>query len=334
VEKEAEWKLFPSYATADRFDSLRFLGFVLIHLAVIAAPLVFSWAGLIACAAMTIAIGQFGVIGGYHRMLTHGGFTALPPLRYALALLGTLGLQRGPISWAAIHRYHHVVSDRDADPHSPRVSILWAHLLWPFFEHPDFEKYNLTGRPASDLEHDSGLRFLERFHYPIAFAFAGSVFGAGCAVGGAALGLSLVIWGYFIPVVYTWQMMLLGASVNHVWGYRNYATPDDSRNTWWIALLSFGDGWHNNHHAHPRSAAHGHRWFELDVTYWIILAMERLGLAQDVVRRPKAQEERRRAPCRLNAEPRADGKNPADRVRNRAYGDRKRAQGQGADRGR
>lgn len=276
----------PAYATAVRFDSFRFLAFSLIHAGAAAAPLAFSWAGVILCLVMTIAIGQFGVIMGYHRMLTHRGFTAPAAARYTLAILGSLGLQRGPISWAAIHRYHHLFSDRDADPHSPRVSVLWAHLLWPFFEHQGFQAYNAAKRLASDLESDRGLRFLEQHHYFIACMFAGAVFGAGVVLGGIPLGLSLLVWGYFIPVVYAWQMMLLGASANHVCGYRNYATTDNSRNTWWIALLSFGDGWHNNHHAHPRSAAHGHRWFELDVTYWIILAMERLGLAHRVVRPP------------------------------------------------
>ena len=278
------WLRLPTYATADRFDYFRFLGFVLIHIGVVASPLVFSWTGFIACMVMTVAVGQLGVIGGYHRMLAHGGFVTSKPLRYALTLLGTLGLQKGPISWVAIHRYHHLVSDHEADPHSPRMSILWAHLAWPFFEHPEFDRYNATRHLAADLENDPGLRFIERSHYLIALTFAGAVFGAGCVLGGVTLGLSLLIWGYFIPVVYAWQMMLLGASANHVFGYRNYATPDNSRNTWWIALLSFGDGWHNNHHAYPRSAAHGHRWFEIDVTYWTILAMERLGLVHDVVR--------------------------------------------------
>lgn len=280
------WVRLPVSATTDRFDSFRFLAFVLIHICAAAGPFVFSQTGLIACFVMTVAIGQLGVIGGYHRMLTHGGFVPSTPLRYVLAFLGTLGLQRGPISWAAIHRFHHLVSDRDVDPHSPRVSVLWAHLLWPFFEHQEFERYNATRRLTSDLEKDSGLRFLERFHYSIGFAFAGAMFGAGVVLGGLALGLSLLVWGYFIPVVYAWQMMLLGASANHVCGYRNYATPDNSRNTWWIAFFSFGDGWHNNHHAYPRSAAHGHRWFEVDVTYWTILAMERFGLVHGVVRPP------------------------------------------------
>lgn len=280
------WLRIPADATAHRFNRIRFSGFVLIHVGAALSPLVFTWTGLVACVVMTAAIGQLGVIMGYHRMLTHGGFGATPPLRYLLAFLGTLGLQRGPVSWAAIHRYHHLFSDRDADPHTPYVSVLWAHLAWPFFEHPDFDRYNATHRLASDLEKDSGLRLIERWHHQIALTFSGMAFWLGWLLGDVPLGLSLLVWGYFIPVVYAWQMMLLGASVNHVCGYRNYATPDNSRNTWWIALLSFGDGWHNNHHAYPRSAAHGHRWFELDLTYWTILAFERLGLVHDVMQPP------------------------------------------------
>jgi fatty-acid desaturase len=277
---------FADYATWSRFNSAEFSVFALVHLAAFAAPLAFSWPGLAACITMTIAVGQWGVITGYHRMLTHRSFVARKPLRCALAFLGVLSLQKGPIGWAAIHRFHHLVSDQETDPHSPRVSPMWAHWLWPFFRHPAYDAYRASHRLASDLEQDPCLRFLERFHSLVALSFALVIVTAGFACGGPPLALSLLVWGYIIPVVYTWQMMLLGASANHMWGYCNYATQDDSRNTWWIALLSFGDGWHNNHHAHPCSAAHGHRWFEFDPTYRTILLLERLGLAREVMRPP------------------------------------------------
>lgn len=123
----------PPYVTWTRFNRAEFSVFALIHLAALAAPLAFSWQGVGVCLAMTVAIGQWGVIMGYHRMLTHRGFVARTPLRYLLAFLGALSLQAGPIGWAALHRFHHLVSDRDGAPHSPRISLLWAHWLWPFF---------------------------------------------------------------------------------------------------------------------------------------------------------------------------------------------------------
>lgn len=130
------------------------------------------------------------------------------------------------------------------------------------------------------------LRVPDRFHIHLAILFATGLLAARALAGSTALAISLLLWGYCIPVACTWQMMLLGASVNHASGYRNSDTPDHSRNTWWIALLSFGDGWHNNHHAHPRSATHGHRWFELDPTYRMIVLLERLRLAHSVAKPP------------------------------------------------
>jgi stearoyl-CoA desaturase (delta-9 desaturase) len=276
----------PAYATWSRFNAPECLLFVVIHLMALSAPLVFSWTGAAACLVMTMALGQVGVIMGYHRMLAHGSFAAKAALRYALVVLGVLSLQEGPISWAAIHRYHHLVSDRQADPHSPQISLIWAHWLWPFFRHPAFETYRAAHRLTPDLERDAGLQWLERRRRLIVVVFIAVVAAAGFASGGPSCAASLLVWGYAIPVVYAWQMMLLGASVNHTWGYRNYTTADNSRNTWWIALLSFGDGWHNNHHAYPRSAAHGHRWFEYDLTYRMILCLNSFRLTFNVARPP------------------------------------------------
>jgi stearoyl-CoA desaturase (delta-9 desaturase) len=258
------------------------------HLAALLAPWTFTWAGLLTAAVLVLVTSQFGVSLGYHRLLCHKSFDTAPWLRSLLALLGVLACQRGPLSWCAIHRLHHRHSDSDRDPQMSHAGLLRAHLLWAVADRPfgPATEQDVRGVTA-DLHRDPVLRNLERYFLAVNAFFALGLFLLGWVCGGAALAMSLVVWGFFLRVVYVWHVTFLVNSVSHRWGYRNYPSPDNSRNCWWVALLSFGEGWHNNHHHRPRCAAHGHRWFEIDTTYSVIRLLEWLGLARKVVHPPQ-----------------------------------------------
>jgi fatty-acid desaturase len=262
----------------------------LIHAGVVLAPFTFTWSGLITCVILVFVTGALGITACYHRLLTHRSFKTPKWVEYVLTCFGCLALQGGPISWVATHRLHHKESDEEPDPHTPLVSFLWSHIGWLLFTDPQLDRYDKLRRFAKDLDKDRVIRFFQKTFVPIYLAFAALLFLVGTLIGGWYLGLSLLVWGTFVRTVWVWHATWLVNSATHLWGYRNYITKDNSRNTWWVALITFGEGWHNNHHADQRSAAHGHRWFEFDLTYWIIRGMELVGLASDVV--PPRRKER------------------------------------------
>ncbi len=243
------------------------LGWSVIQAGVVLAPFTFTWSGLAVAAALYVAAG-LGVTMGYHRLLTHRSFQTPRWVEYLLAVLGSLANQGGPVQWVAVHRIHHRHSDSDGDPHTPRHGLWWAHLLWwmPYRSAVDdparYERY------VPDLARDPFHRALQRYHVLAPVLLAGALFAVGQLCGG--VGLSWVVWGLFVRTTVLYHATWLVNSATHCWGYRTYKTPDDSTNLWWVALLALGEGWHNNHHAFPRSARHGLRWWEVDVTYWAI----------------------------------------------------------------
>ena len=168
-----------------------------------------------------------------------------------------MAFQIGPISWVGNHRYHHKEADQLLDPHTPLAGFAWAHFLWTFYGHPELPDLERRTRHARDLAQDPFHRALERHFLFLNLLLFAALFAGGCLVGGPGLGASLLVWGGFLRVVAIWHATFLVNSVNHLWGYRNYETADNSRNNVWIALLVCGEGWHNNHHAEPRSAATG-----------------------------------------------------------------------------
>lgn len=289
------------------------LAVVAIHVAaLIGGILFFSWAGVLTALVLAVVTICLGISAGYHRLLVHRSYATFRPLRYFFSLCGTLALQGGPLSWSATHRQHHQHAEDDDDPHSPhapRPSFWWGHLLWFFYTRPAVDDpRGQWQRYAPDLSKEPVLRFLERFFVPLNVACAGLLFGVGYLLGGWFLGASLVAWGFFVRVVLAWHATWLVNSAGHLWGYRNYDTPDQSRNTWWVAVLTSGEGWHNNHHADPRSAAHGHRWWEIDPTFALLRLLETVGLVWDVVRprgrklAPAATGDRSREPRPLTPE--------------------------------
>ena len=257
-----------------------------VHLAALAAPFYFTWSGLAICLALYWVTGGLGVCLGYHRLLTHGSFQTSAPMRFFFALLGGISGEGSALIWVANHRKHHAFSDQEGDPHSPRHGGMWAHMLWIFPRHSGPELAAHTKRWAPDLARDRGVYFLHvtflLWHILIGVALLAS----GWYFYGRDVGISWLIWGLAVRMVIVFHITWLVNSASHMWGYRNYETTDDSRNLWWVGLLAFGEGWHNNHHAYQRMAAHGHKWWEFDPTYWAIVALERLGLAWDVVHTP------------------------------------------------
>lgn len=271
---------FPPSLFNRKFDWINFLGIISLHALAVGAFFVqFSWWAFGLTMFLWWLTGGLGICLCYHRLLTHRSFKTSKPVEYFLTILGTLNWQGPPIKWVGGHRLHHKHSDTDEDPHSPHHGFTWSHILWCFTEDPQ-------GRPArdaaKDLARDKGLAFIDRWHAVPQLILAGLLY----AVGELTLnqGLSFVVWGIGVRSVIVYHVTWFVNSASHTWGYRRFDTEDDSKNNWWVALLSFGEGWHNNHHGEQRSAAHGMKWYELDPTWWTIWAMEKVGLAKEVVR--------------------------------------------------
>jgi len=262
---------------------------LLVHGLAILAPFFFSWQGLVLCFALCVITGGGGVCMGYHRLLTHGSFKTFRVIRWGLAFLGGLSGEGSALTWVANHRKHHVHSDQEGDPHSPRHGKLWSHMLWFM---PNFGRRwhrEILEKYAPDILKDKMMVFIHHLFLPSHFAsalvlFCLGYFGTGIGMGGAWYGGSLVFWGLGARMVYVLHVTWFVNSATHIWGYRRYETSDDSRNNWWVGILAFGEGWHNNHHAYQRVARQGHRWWEFDPTYYAIWLMEKVGLAWDVVR--------------------------------------------------
>jgi stearoyl-CoA desaturase (Delta-9 desaturase) len=252
--------------------------------------------------AVMYMLSAIGVTVGYHRLLTHRAFQTRTWMRYTLAVLGSLSLQGGVIDWVADHRKHHTFTDEEGDPHSPHagagaglrgmVSGLWhAHVGWLFETHGQAS----SKRFAPDLVKDPGMRRINRGFPLLALASLLVPFVAGFALSGGSLvagGLSALLWAGLVRIFLVHHITWSINSICHFFGRRRFDTDDESTNVFWLALPSLGEAWHHNHHAFPRSAFHGLRWYELDPSGWLILGMERVGLAWDVV---KVSPERARA---------------------------------------
>ena len=250
-----------------------------IQVGIVLAPFTFSWSGLAIAGALYLLAG-FGVTLGYHRLLTHRSFKTSKAVEYLLTLLGALAAQGGPLQWVAVHRLHHRHSDTDEDPHSPRHGFWWAHLLWWMPYAPAMDDQTRYRRYVPDLDRQVFHRFLQRWHILPSLLLAGLLFVLGEVWGG--LGLSWLVWGIFVRTTVQYHATWLVNSATHLWGGRSHATKDHSTNLWWVALLTLGEGWHNNHHAFPRSARHGLRWWQLDVTYLLIRFLGLVGLAKHI----------------------------------------------------
>ena len=280
------WQILWPYAVA----------LVAIHLLALLAfvPWLFSWTGVILALCGLYVFGTLGINLCYHRLLTHGSFSCPKWLEHCFAILGVCCLQDTPGRWVAIHRFHHQHSDEQPDPHSPLVNFIWGHFGWLLVKNDELHKITMYERYARDILRDPFyLRLEKRLLWVWVYVASAVVFfltglGIGWLVtgeymGGVQFGLSLLVWGVLVRTVLVWHITWSVNSITHLWGYRNYESGENSRNNWFVALVSNGEGWHNNHHADQRSAAHGHRWWEFDVTYITIRMLRFFGLARDVV---------------------------------------------------
>ena len=258
------------------WPALIWIGFL--HLGALLAfvPAFFTWQALLLCVVLHWLTGGIGITMTYHRLLTHRSFEARPKwLEYFLTAIGASASEGGAIGWVADHRKHHAHSDEDDDIHTPARGFGWAHMFW--WMTPDItaihtEEYYKKWAP--DLLKDPVHRWMDK--YFIIFPIAGAV--ALYAIGG----MPFLVWAFFVRSVAVLHATWLVNSATHVWGYRSHETRDNSTNLWWVAVITYGEGWHNNHHAFQTSARHGMRWWEVDTTYWAIRVLGFLGLATKI----------------------------------------------------
>jgi stearoyl-CoA desaturase (delta-9 desaturase) len=247
---------------------------------------------------------MFGITAGYHRLLAHRSFKTSRQFQFVLALFGVLAGQNGPLWWISHHRYHHRHSDREKDLHSPTHGFFWSHMGWLFSPGCVQARSNLVPDLAAMWE----LVLLERASWLVNLACGVLLYFAGDAwhaadPGGQINGLQLVFWGAIASKVYVYHAVWSTNSICHCFGQRRYSTRDNSRNNVVVALLTFGDGWHHNHHYFPNSARHGFCWWELDINFVVLSLLSRLGIVWDL-RLPTADRltERTHYSCRRGVE--------------------------------
>ena len=255
---------------------------VIFHLGTVVAFFFFSWTNLIVAAVLYFFAINCGIGMGYHRLLVHRGYRVPKAVEYFLAVCGTLALEGGQIAWVATHRIHHQHSDHEGDPHTPQEGKWWAHMGWIISGRALNAQTVTLARYAPDLARDPFHVWLSKYHWvPLTLLGAGLLL-AGTVVGGIQTGIGLFLWGIFLRVTFGLHATWLVNSATHLYGRRRFATRDESRNNWWVALLTGGEGWHNNHHANPVSARHGLAWYEFDPNYYGIWILQKLGLAKHV----------------------------------------------------
>lgn len=259
------------------------IGIGSVHAIALLCPFFWNTSAIVLGGVLAILTGWLGVTLCYHRLLTHRSFKTPKWFEYVLTLCACLAWQGGPISWTGNHRLHHKHSDQDEDPHTPNHGFSWSHINWLFFEAPEGQDPRSV---TQDLQRDRGIMLLDRFFFVPQILLAGILAGVGWWVGGAYTAIAWVAWGIGLRTVVVFHTTWFVNSACHTWGYQSHKTGDRSTNLWWVALLSGGEGWHNNHHADQRAANHGRRWWELDPTYWTIKLLERIGLAWDVKKAP------------------------------------------------
>ncbi len=258
----------------ERLNWITTLVLVILHIGAIAALFMFSWSALAVALVLYWVATGFGISLGYHRLHTHRSYKVPKWLEYFFAICGTLTLEGGPIFWVAVHRIHHQKSDKAGDPHSPRDGAWWAHVGWILLGETKHNNTRMMSKYAPDLAKDRFYVWLNNYHWLPIVVLAAALWAVG--------GLPMMLWGVCLRVVFGLHATWLVNSATHMWGSRRFATRDDSRNNWWVALITFGEGWHNNHHAHPTSARHGLAWYEFDPSWIQIKIMKLFGIAKSI----------------------------------------------------
>lgn len=245
------------------------------HALAFAALFYFNPQNLIVMLVLNWIVASLGVGIGYHRLLTHRSFKTPKWLEYTLTVFGSLAIQDGAIKWVATHRIHHAHTETEGDPHSPRgKGGYWAHLGWIIRGRAQSHDEATLARYIPDLLKDPVHVLMARYYYIFTIILGLTLFALG--------GLPMVLWGIFLRTVIGWHSTWIVNSITHLWGTRRFSTRDDSTNNGLVALFSFGEGWHNNHHAHPTSARHGLAWYEFDFNWLTIRLFQKLGWAKQI----------------------------------------------------
>jgi fatty-acid desaturase len=263
---------------------------IALHLCALAAVFFFTWKAFVLCIVMWWVGGSLGIGMGYHRLLTHRGYKTPKWMEYFLTTCGTLAIEGGPIAWVATHRIHHQNTDKEGDPHSPRDGGIWAHMGWIITGRAMHRDRSELLPYVPDLRKDKFHLWISKWHVIPSVVLAIVFYAIG--------GWPWVFWGVFVRTVMSLHFTWLVNSATHIWGSQRFDTGDTSTNSLWVAILTFGEGWHNNHHAHPQAARHGHRWYEVDMNWYGIWTLRTLGLAWDI-KMPKLQTDS--SPGRLAA---------------------------------
>jgi fatty-acid desaturase len=247
---------------------------VLLHIGAIAALFMFNWRDVLVAVFLYWMATGLGISMGYHRLHTHRSYHVPLWLEYFFAFCGAMTLEGGPIFWVAVHRVHHQNSDQPGDPHSPRDGAWWSHVGWILLGETKHNNTRLMSKYAPDLAKHKFYVWLNNWHWVPSVVTAVLLLAIG--------GWSMMLWGTAFRIVFGLHATWLVNSATHMWGARRFATRDDSRNTWWVALITFGEGWHNNHHAHPTSARHGLAWYEFDLSWLQIKLLKMFGVAKKI----------------------------------------------------
>jgi len=267
---------------SDGINWLTLLVVAAFHLGALAAFFFFSWQRLGVMLVLYVVAINIGIGMCYHRLLTHRGYQVPKWLEYLMSICATLALEGGPMFWVSTHRVHHQHSDHEGDPHTPREGGWWAHTGWLLFGNSLHAQSDVLNRYSPDLGRDRFHVWLSKYHWIPLTASGVVLFAAGWLFGGPINAVGWVLWGVFLRVTLGLHATWLVNSATHLWGSRRFETRDDSRNNWWVALVSGGEGWHNNHHAHPVSARHGLRWYEIDPNFYGIWLLSKIGLARKI----------------------------------------------------
>ncbi len=252
-----------------------------LHACALAAVFFFTWKALILTIVMWWIAGSLGIGMGYHRLLTHRGYKTPKWIEYFLTTCGTLAIEGGPIAWVATHRIHHQNTDKEGDPHSPNDGGIWSHMGWIITGRAMHQDRSELLPYVPDLRKDKFHLWISKWHAIPSIALAVIFYFIG--------GWPWVFWGVFLRTVFSMHATWLVNSATHMWGSQRFDTGDLSRNSFWVAFLTFGEGWHNNHHFAPQSARHGLKWYELDMNWYGIYTLKTIGLAWDVKRAKLAE---------------------------------------------
>ncbi|MGK7933934.1 MAG: acyl-CoA desaturase [Microcystaceae cyanobacterium] len=254
-------------------DWMTTLYMVFIHIVALIAflPSNFSWGAVGIAFFLYWVTANLGITLGYHRLVSHRSFKTPKWLEYFFIFCGTLACQGGPIQWIGLHRVHHKYSDTDLDPHDSNKGLWWSHFGWMLHHIPADDD---VPRYTQDIKDDPFYQFCQNYFIPLQLILGFLLYWWG--------GWPYVMWGIFVRLVVVFHVTWFVNSATHKFGYKSHESNDCSRNCWWVALLSFGEGWHNNHHAYQYSARHGLAWWEIDVTWMIIRSLQIFGLAKDV----------------------------------------------------